>query len=309
MKHFFETLYYHPKGYQYLIILILLPLSLIYGTFMLVRRRFAVKKEFGLPIVSVGNLIVGGSGKTPLVIALGQRYDAKKVAVISRGYGRQSRGLIEVSREGEVLTDVRESGDEAMLMARSLPKTSVIVSENREEAIIHAKQQGAELIILDDGFNRVDIKKFEIILEPEKVANMLPFPAGPFREFWFVSRDADLLLKEGRDFKRCVEVPTACRQMLLATAIANPARLEPYLPQDSIAGRFYLEDHAYFDESVLTREMEKVGAECLLVTQKDAVKMEGFKLAIVEMKLKLELHEEKIAKIDEYIKKYKETME
>jgi tetraacyldisaccharide 4'-kinase len=309
VKHFFETLYYHPKGYQYLIILTLLPLSLIYGTLMLVRRRFAVKKEFGLPIVSVGNLIVGGSGKTPFVIALGQRYEAKKVVVISRGYGRQSRGLIEVSREGEMLTDVRESGDEAMLMARSLPKASVIVSENREEAIIHAKQQGAELIILDDGFNRVNIKKFEILLEPEKVANMLPFPAGPFREFWFVRRDADLLLKEGRDFKRCVEVPTACRQMLLATAIANPARLEPYLPHENIVGRFYLEDHAYFDESVLKREMEKVGAECLLVTQKDAVKMEGFKLAIVEMKLKLELHEEKIAKIDEYIKKYKETME
>ena len=72
MKHFFETLYYHPKGYQYLIILTLFPLSLIYGTLMLVRRRFAVKKEFGLPIVSVGNLIVGGSGKTPFVIALGQ---------------------------------------------------------------------------------------------------------------------------------------------------------------------------------------------------------------------------------------------
>jgi tetraacyldisaccharide 4'-kinase len=308
VKHFFETLYYHPKGYQYLIILILLPLSFIYGTLMLVRRFFTVKKEYDLPIVSVGNLIVGGSGKTPFVIALGQRYAEKKVTVISRGYGRQSRGLVEVSREGDLLVKVQESGDEAMLIARSLPKASVIVSENREEAIACARQQGAELIILDDGFNRVNIKKFEILLEPEKVANILPFPAGPYREFWFVRRCADLLMREKRDFKRVVEVSESCRRMLLATAIANPARLEEYLPQRSVVGRFCLEDHAYFDEAVLKQEMEKAGAECLLVTQKDAVKMEGFKLPVVEMRLKLEINEEKIAKIDNYIKKYKEPL-
>ena len=62
------------------------------------------KKDFGIPIVSVGNLIVGGSGKTPFVITLASRF--KNVTIISRGYGRKSQGLVEVSQNGEVLVDV-----------------------------------------------------------------------------------------------------------------------------------------------------------------------------------------------------------
>ena len=120
------------------------------------------KKSFNVPIVSVGNLIVGGSGKTPFVIALASRF--KNVAIISRGYGRKSQGLVEVSRNGEILVDVRQSGDEPMLMATSLSQASVIVSEDRHKAIELAREQGAKLIILDDGFNRVEIEKFEILL-------------------------------------------------------------------------------------------------------------------------------------------------
>ena len=306
MKRFFERLYYHPKGVDYLLIAVLSPLSLLYGSYMLVRRLAAKKRDFGLPIVSVGNLVVGGSGKTPFVIALASRYE--NVAIVSRGYGRESKGLLEVSRNGTILADVKQSGDEPMLMAQSLPNASVIVSEKREDAITLAKENGASVIILDDGFNRVNIEKYDLLLKPASIPNTLPFPAGPLREFSFSERFADKVVQEGRDFRRIVQVTPFEGKLLLATAIANPVRLEPYLP-NTVVGRFYLEDHAYFDEHQLAKNMEEAGADALLVTQKDAVKMDRFKLPVVQMKLKLEIEETILESIDSYIKKYKELHE
>jgi len=302
MNSFIEKMMFDPKWYHYIIIIFLSPLSLVYGLVMYFRRLFVVKKSFGLPIVSIGNLVVGGSGKTPFVIALASRY--KKVAVVSRGYGRQSKNLVQVSNKGDILCTVEESGDEAMLMATSLPQASVIVSEDRSKAIILAKEQGAELIILDDGFNRVDIEKFEILLEPKEVKNYFPFPSGAFREFWFMNVYADLVLKEEKDFVRKVTLEDLSSKMLLVTAISNPQRLDPYLPKN-VVGKVYLEDHAYFDEEQLKHQMQEYGAETLLVTEKDRVKMRGFKLPLSKMKLKLEIKDEVSALIDQYIQTYK----
>ncbi len=260
------------------------------------------KKDFGIPIVSVGNLIVGGSGKTPFVIALASKF--KNVTIISRGYGRKSQGLVEVSRNGEILVDVTQSGDEPMLMATSLPQASVVVSEDRHKAIELAKEQGAKLIILDDGFNRVDIKKFEILLEPQDIKNYLPFPAGAFREFYFNRKYADVIAKEDDDFERVVSFEDLRERMVLVTAISNPARLEKYLP-DGVVKKVYMEDHAYFDEKVLATFLEENSAISLLVTQKDAVKMQGFKLPLSKMKLKLEIQNEIFMKIEDYIQNYK----
>jgi len=161
MKQFFEAMFFTPQWYHYILMILLFPLSLVYGTFMFLRRAVSSKSHFNIPIVSVGNLQVGGSGKTPFVIALASRY--KDVTIISRGYGRQSKGLVEVSYHGKVVVDVKQSGDEPMLMAKSLPNASVIVSENRTIAIELAMREGAKLILLDDGFNRVNIDKFEIL--------------------------------------------------------------------------------------------------------------------------------------------------
>jgi len=273
----------------------------IYGILMFIRRLLTRKQDFGIPIVSVGNLIVGGSGKTPFVIALASRY--KDVAVISRGYGRQSKGLIEVSRKGKILTTVEQSGDEPMLMAASLPHASVIVSEDRHKAIELAKKQGAKLIILDDGFNRVEIKKFEILLEPESIKNYLPFPAGAFREFWFMKKYADIIAKEGRDFVREVSFEDLTERMILLTAISNPARLDKYLP-DNIVEKIYLEDHAYFDEEILKKALSDNNATSILCTSKDIMKMQSFKLPISEMKLKLEIQNKIFIKIKDYIEGY-----
>ena len=297
----YERMLFHPRWYDLPVIVLLLPLSFLYGGFMWLRRKTARRKSDFFPIVSIGNIIVGGSGKTPFVIEVASRYE--DVFVISRGYGRRSRGLVEVSRQGEILVSVEESGDEAMLMALSLPKASVVVSENRHEAIAFAKKRGAKLIVLDDGFNRVDIEKFEVLLEPEKIRNPFPFPAGPLREFSFCKRAADVAAKEGRDYFRRVTYDSLRERMVLVTAISDPARLDSYLPE-GVVGKEYLPDHAYFDESKLEALLRRYGAHSLLVTQKDAVKMADFKLPLSKMKLKLEIRKEILAQIDAYIKGY-----
>ena len=301
MTKFFEAMFFSPKWYHYLVMVLLFPLSLVYGMLMFLRRVFTAKNHFTIPIVSVGNLQVGGSGKTPFVIALASRYE--DVTIISRGYGRQSMGLVEVSYKGKIVVNVEHSGDEPMLMAQSLSNASVIVSEDRTLAIELAMREGAKLIILDDGFNRVDIEKYEILLEPSCTPNTLPFPAGPLREFLFTKGYADIVVKEEKDFKRVVEYENLNDKMLLVTAISNPARLDSYLPE-GVVGKVYLDDHAYFNEELLTKKMLEYGARSLLVTQKDAVKMQDFKLPLSLMKLKLEIDNTIFTSVDTYIKHF-----
>jgi len=302
VKSFFEEMFFSPKWYHYVVILILLPLSVLYGIVMFIRRVFTSKQQFSIPIVSVGNLMVGGSGKTPFVIALASRYEG--VTIISRGFGRQSQGRIEVSSHGKILTSVQDSGDEAMLMAMSLPHASVIVCEDRSMAIEVAMREGAKLILLDDGFNRVEIKKFEILLEPEYLPNILPFPAGGLREFYMTRYYADILGKENRDFTRVVEVENKTERMVLVTAIANPKRLDAYLPE-GVVKKITLDDHAYFNKSVLENYLNTYEAESLLVTEKDAVKMQDFKLPLSIMKLKLVIEDELFLSVDKYVNNFK----
>ena len=299
----FERLFFNPNLFDWVIIFLLSPLSFIYGTMMFLRRIFSIKKNYNIPIISIGNLTVGGSGKTPFVIALTSLYS--DAYIVSRGYGRESRGLVEVSRDGEILTDVFLSGDEPMLMAKSLPNASVIVSEDRDKAITLAKEQGAKVIFLDDGFNRVTIKKFEILLFPNDIKNFMTFPAGSFREFYFSRYFANLNLVEGVDFHRVVDIVNSTKKMLLVTAISNPSRLDRFLPKN-IVGKIYFEDHAYFNEEEIFQKMLEFGATSLLITQKDEVKMEGFKLPLSVMKLELQIKNEILEKIDSYIGEYRD---
>lgn len=298
MKSFFEEMFFLPKWYHYILMIVLFPLSVVYGLAMAVRRLLSSKNHFSIPIVSVGNLLVGGSGKTPFVIALASRYEG--VTIISRGYGRQSQGRIEVSSHGKILSSVQVSGDEAMLMAQSLPQSSVIVCEDRVMAIEVAMREGAKIILLDDGFNRVDIEKFEILLEPECLPNILPFPAGGMREFYVTRHLADMTIKEERDFTRNVKIEDATERMVLVTAISNPKRLDVFLPK-GVVHKVYYDDHAYFDEATLKKLLVEHNGTSLLCTSKDKVKLEDFELPISEMKLKLEINEEIFTQVDEYI--------
>jgi len=304
LHHFFEELLYAPKYYHYPIIVSLFPIALLYAFLMLLRRILTPAKAFDLPIISVGNLMVGGSGKTPFILSVASRY--KNVAIISRGYGRASRGMVEVSHWGRVLVDVNQSGDEAMLLAQNLPHASVIVSEKRGIAIERAKALGAKILFLDDGFNRVEIKKFEILLEPQKIYNPLPLPSGAFRELYWSRYFANTILKEGREFKRMVAYENLTFKMLLVTAISNPSRLEPYLP-NGVIGRYILADHAYFDLLEIKAKMEEIGATSILVTQKDFVKLSTFDQPISLMKLQLQIDEEALKPMEKYIQSYEPT--
>ena len=302
VKKLFEQIFFATRWYHYPLIVFLLPFSYIYGLAMQLRRKLTKPITYTIPIISVGNLIVGGSGKTPFVIALASRY--ADVTVISRGYGRQSEGLVEVSHQGEILVDVKESGDEPMLMATALSNASVMVGEDRQKAIHFAKEQGAKLIILDDGFNRVDVEKFDILLEPNEIVNYYTFPAGPFREFLSTRKKADVIVKEGKGFYRKVEVTNPTERMVLVTAISNPKRLDKYLPE-GVVERVYYDDHAYFDEERLQQIIKTFQATSLLCTSKDKVKMQGFKFPISEMKLKLEIKKEIFSQVDAYIEGFK----
>ena len=296
---FFEELFYSPKSYHYIVITILLPFSILYSLLMFIRRLLSKRERFDVPIISVGNLIVGGSGKSPFIIELAKRY--KNVTVILRGYGRESRGLFEVSKNGKILTTVKESGDEAMLMAESLKEASIIVSEDRKKAIRQAIKNGTKLILLDDGFNRVDIEKFEIILEPKGIKNYFTLPSGAFREFYMTYKFADIKAVESIDYKRVVEYQNLTDRMLLVTAIANPKRLDEYLPKGVVA-KYYLGDHSFFDEIKIKEKMRKYNAISILVTTKDLVKMEGFDLYISIIRLKLDINKEILDRIDDYLK-------
>ena len=261
--------------------------------------RFKSKKpeDFAIKIVSVGNLNVGGSGKTPLVSALALKYD--DVCIILRGYGRKSQGLYVVKDKKEILCDVNISGDEAMIYAHKLPNAVVIVSEDRKKGILKAKEMGAKLIFLDDAYSKHDIKKLDILIDI-KSENSFCLPAGPFRERLWSSKEA-LVLKDGVDFKRVVELKEKTKKMSLVTAIARPSRLDEYLP-DLVSKNCY-EDHYSFKKDELEEILKRDGSDSLLVTYKDFVKVESFGLPLSLLDLHIEVDKRVFSIIDNYIKK------
>ena len=260
--------------------------------------RFNSKKaeDFDIPIVGVGNLNVGGSGKTPLVTALAQNYE--NVAIILRGYGRESSGLHVVSDAKEVLVDVKISGDEAMIYAHKVPKAIVIVSEDRKIAITKAKEMGVKIIFLDDAYSKHDIKKLDLVLHVDSKNNSC-LPAGPFRERLWSSKEA-IVLKDGVDFKRKTELKNETNKMSLVTAIARPSRLDKFLPD--VVSKNYFPDHHTYTKQELEEILEKDASDSLLVTYKDYVKIESFELPLSLLDLHVELDESLINTINSYIK-------
>lgn len=115
-----EDYLFFPNSFQKILSYLLLPFSFLYIFIIFIKRVTSSKVDFGIPIISIGNLTVGGSGKTPITIELAK--NIKDVCVILRGYGRASKGLFVVSLNGKIKVDVNISGDEAMLLASSLKK-------------------------------------------------------------------------------------------------------------------------------------------------------------------------------------------
>jgi len=251
---------------------------------MYLRFKFSKAQAFDIPIISVGNLTVGGSGKTPLVTALAQKKE--KPAIILRGYGRESEGMIVVQDKGNIFCDVKQSGDEAMIYAKKLPQATVIVSEDRKVAIQKAQELGCRSVFLDDAYSKHSIAKKDILIDVE-TPNSFCLPSGPYRERLWKEKEA-IVLREDVDFVREVTLKDAQPKMALVTAIARPQRLDKYLPQ-SVVAKHYFEDHHSFSKNELEKILAEDGVDSLLVTLKDYVKIEdfGLPLSLLDLEVKV----------------------
>jgi tetraacyldisaccharide 4'-kinase len=288
--NFFEVMYYSPKWYHYPFILALLPFSFIY----LFIAHFKFKRNYedmGIPIISVGNIIVGGSGKTPLSISIANHLKEKKVAVVLRGYKRLSRGLVVVKDFNEILVPVEISGDEAMEIAIS-SNAAVIVSEDRKNGIEKAKELGAEVVILDDGFDK-PFKKLNIVID-KKLKNPFVLPAGGYRYPRLALKFADMILKENVDFKRDVKKVSGD---VLITAISNPKRLLEYV---DVKEYKFFPDHYFFKKKYIEAYKDKI----IVTTKKDYVKLKQFGLNLRILEMDFEVNKEILDKIDEYLLKF-----
>ena len=184
--------------------LILLPFSWLFGLVVFLRNkafdwRLLSIRRAGVPVISVGNLTAGGTGKTPLVeyIVNYLLSSGKRVAVVSRGYGRHSAGVVVVSDGKSVLADARIGGDEPVQIARKFPSACVVVGEKRIQAARAAIEQcSAEVVVLDDGFqHRYLHRDLDIVVVNARndVTQEPMLPAGLRRECLSELRRADVI--------------------------------------------------------------------------------------------------------------------
>lgn len=180
---------------------LLYPLSLIYGICLKVRERMYKQgryevKEAPIPVVSVGNITLGGTGKTPLVERVAMRLKEKgfRPGIITRGYKRKKKGIFAVNPSSDT---ARDTGDEALMLARKT-NVPVIVGADRTGAILHGIEKfNINVALLDDGFQRRDLRKdIEILVlnGSQKGRTGELFPLGSLREPVERIRDAHIVL-------------------------------------------------------------------------------------------------------------------
>ena len=291
------------------------PLAAIYGAGVNLRSKLYERgtlkqKRLKGPVVSVGNLSVGGSGKTPFVLLLGELLKARgiKFDVLSRGYGRQSRGVALVDPSGSV----RDFGDEPLLIARRL-SVPVVVGEERYQAGVRAEEKfGAQMHLLDDGFqHRALARDFDIVLvTPEDTRDRL-LPAGRLREPLAALGRADaVVLTSGASpesfpvkeklvwrVRRGIVPRSVPSRPVVFCGVARPKNFVLQLRTAGIepaAEAFYGDHHAYSEGDIrdLLRLREKSEADGFVTTEKDAINLGGLlsaldPLAVIPVKMEL----------------------
>lgn len=291
------------------------PLAIIYGGLVRARntlydRRVARVRHLEGPVVSVGNVSAGGSGKTPFVLHLGELLKARgmKFDVLSRGYGRQSRGVLRVDPAGLP----QQFGDEPLLIARRL-QVPVIIGEDRYEAGHFAESKfGPQLHLLDDGFQHRGLARdFDIVLVTPQDSNDKLLPAGRLREpLNSLSRADAVVLASGATadsfpidgraiwrVRRGIVPQNIPPRPVVFCGIARPqnfvlqlraANIEP------VAEAFYRDHHAYSEKDVreLLALKQRSEAGGFVTTEKDAVNLGPYlaalePLAVVPVKMEL----------------------
>jgi tetraacyldisaccharide 4'-kinase len=291
------------------------PLSAVYGAVVGARnalydRRWLRSRSLEGTVISVGNISTGGSGKTPFVILLGELLKARGIRfdVLSRGYGRATRGVLLVDPGGLP----RDFGDEPLLIARRL-QTPVVVGEDRYEAGRFAESRfGAQIHLLDDGFQHRGLARdFEIgLVTPDDARDRL-LPAGRLREPLRSLERADaVVLTSGaspESFPLAGKTVWRVRRGIVAQDVpARPivfcgiARPQNFLLQlraagvDPVAEAFFRDHHAYTEKDIrdLLELRQRSEAGGFLTTEKDAVNLGGYLAALaplVVVRVKMEL--------------------
>lgn len=193
--------------------LVLTPFAWIYGRVARIRRSLFQKGVFkqrrlSLPVISVGGLRVGGSGKTPFALWLAQRLTEKgyRVVILTRGYGRKrKRGTQILTNSNLEKWNAEDCGDEPYLLAASLPDVPVAVNADRFQAGRAAlKTFPVDVFLLDDGFQHLRLARdLDLVLVPEEDSSRTTcLPKGPLRETFAALNHANILVRmadSGRD--------------------------------------------------------------------------------------------------------------
>lgn len=268
----------------------------LYGRGVLPQARLAG------PVISVGNLSVGGSGKTPVVwrIARILRDEGLPVAILSRGYGGSFRGDVLVVGDGtSVEGDAATAGDEPVMLARALP--GVVVAVGRRRDIVGRAVEarfGRRVHVLDDGFQHLRLARdLDVVCVTGADLSDTCLPAGRLRESPSALARADVVLvTEGdlpagspatafratRHIEGFFDLEGAARSApsrpFLVSGIARPERFEADVRASvpTIAGVARFSDHHAFGDADVARvhaEARAAGADAVVTTEKDAVRL------------------------------------
>jgi tetraacyldisaccharide 4'-kinase len=288
------------------------PLSAIFGAGVAIRnalydRRVFQVKKLARPVVSIGNISVGGSGKTPFVIALGQLLAERDIAfdVLSRGYGRISTEIAVVDPNGSPA----QFGDEPLLIARKL-QVPVIVGADRYRAGLLAETKfSSKLHLLDDGFQHRRLHRdFDIVMLPAEDQEGTLLPIGRLREPLTALKRADavvlpdspareLRVKNVWRARRVVDIPAASGKMIAFSGIGRPKQFFDALKSANpeIAGPITFRDHHRYDQRDVDRLLalkKQTSAESFVTTEKDVINLGALSSQLSRLltaKLRIEL--------------------
>lgn len=304
-----------------LVLLFLTPFAWLYSLALRVRAQLyksGLLKSCRLPrpVVSIGNLTVGGTGKTPVAAYIARHLLAQgyKVAVLSRGYGGSLEGQTCVVSDGtSIMLGAAECGDEPYLLASTVAGLMVVIGTDRFSAGQLAIQQlSPDIFLLDDGFQHLRLyRDLNILLQDfsRPFGNGLTLPAGILREPPAAARRADLTLVTRSPQGAALPETTAAAPVLLArhtivdllplggkaavplshsagqkivafAGIADPASFFAALQAEglNLARCLAFPDHVVYDKERLdeiSEAMNTSGAEILITTEKDGVKLRG----------------------------------
>lgn len=291
-------------------------------------------------VISIGNIVVGGTGKTPVTLMIAQEfYEEFLIAVLSRGYRSPAEKLsmpIILSKGEGPMQSALFCGDEPFLLSQNLPKALVIVGRDRHQASDMAAKAGAQLILLDDGMqHRRLARDFEVVVmdSSDPFGQGYFLPRGLLREGVRSLSRADLIILNHVNDKKIFEdvkkklskhtkapVVGTCMEVIqikgqkdnvilslegkkvgIFCGIAHPDYFYKTVAQHGgiIVDSAFSADHLSLESNVLAdfaRQCKNKGAEMLLCTEKDKVKIEdsdGFALPIFWMKMRLNLVEGK----------------